>query len=95
MSLHIKKYTTGSLLFQQDVQTSIHNSYLVNLVPCELDLTYATFFDAKIITYDIELTPDGNKIGFNLLDDNDFTIPYIINTIQNPPAVHQLPTQAK
>ena len=35
------------------------------------------------------------KIGFNLLDYGDFTIPYIIDTIPNSPAVHQLMTQVK
>ena len=30
-----------------------------------------------MITYDIELPPSGKKIGFNLLDDEDYTIPYI------------------
>ena len=35
------------------------------------------------------------KIGFNLLDDEDFTIPYIIDTILNAPDGHKLTTQAK
>ena len=30
-----------------------------------------------------------------LVDDEDFTIPYITDTIPNPPAGHELPTQAK
>ena len=47
-----------------------------------------------MIRYEIELPPSGNKIGFNLLDDEDFTIPYLIDTIPNSPAGHQLPTQA-
>ena len=34
-------------------------------------------------------------MGFNLLDDEDFTIPYITDTIPNLPAGHQLPSQAK
>ena len=36
-----------------------------------------------------------NKVGFNLLNDEDFTIPYINDTIPNSPAGHQLPSQAK
>ena len=48
-----------------------------------------------MITYDIELPPSGNKVSFNLLDDEDFTIPYITDTIPNSPAGHQLPSQAK
>ena len=45
--------------------------------------------------YDIELPPFGRKFGFNLLDDEDFTITYITDTIPNLPAGHQLPPQAK
>ena len=41
------------------------------------------------------MRPSGKKIGFNLLDDEDFTIPYITDTIHNSPAGHQLPYQAK
>ena len=44
--------------------------------------------------YEIELTPAGKKIGFNLFYDEYFTIPYVIDTIPNSPAGHQLPTQA-
>ena len=46
-----------------------------------------------MFTYEIELLPAGNGIGFNLLDDEDFTIPYVIDTIPNSRAGHQLPTQ--
>ena len=46
-----------------------------------------------MITYEIELPASGKKISFNLLDDDDFTIPYIIDTIMNPSAGHKLPTQ--
>ena len=35
------------------------------------------------------------KVGFNLLDYEDFTIPYITDTILNSPSGRQLPTQAK
>ena len=48
-----------------------------------------------MITYDIELPPSGNKVGFNLLDDEDFTFPYITDKIPNSPAGHQLTSQAK
>ena len=43
-----------------------------------------------MITYDIELPPSGKKIGFNLLDDEDFKTPYITDIIPNSPAGHQL-----
>ena len=48
-----------------------------------------------MVTYDIELPPSGKKIRFNLLDDEDFTIPYITDTIPNQPDGYQLPSQAK
>ena len=65
------------------------------MISCELDITYTTFHDTKILTYGIELPPYGNKVGFNLLDYEDFKIPYITDTIKNSPDGHQLPTQVK
>ena len=65
------------------------------MILCELDLTSTPFCDTKIITYEIELPPSGNKIGFNLLDDEYFTIPFVTKTIPNSPSGHQLPTQDK
>ena len=65
------------------------------MIPCEIDITPTTFSDTTLITYEIELPPSGNKSGFILMDDEDFTIPYITNTIPNTPAGHQLPSQAK
>ena len=47
-----------------------------------------------IITYDIELPLYGNKVGLNLLNYEDFTIPYITDTIPNSPSGHKLPSQA-
>ena len=64
------------------------------MIPYELDITYTTFRDTKILTHEIELPTAGKKIGFNLLDDEYFTISYIIDTIQNLPSGHQIPTQA-
>ena len=40
------------------------------------------------------MPPDGKKIGFNLLDDEYFTAPCVIDTIQFFSAYHQNPTQA-
>ena len=82
------KHTPVSLLLRQDPEGHIHDSDLLNLIPCELDLTSNPFSDSTIITYDIELPPSGKKIGFNLLDDEDFTIPYITGTIPNSPSGH-------
>ena len=89
------KHTPGSLLLRQDPEGRIHDSDLLNLIPFKLDPKSTPFSAATIIIYDIELPPSGNKIGFNLLDDEDFTIPYITNTIPNSPAGHQLLSQAK
>ena len=65
------------------------------MTSCELDLKYTPFNNTKILTYKIELPPSGKKIGFNVLDDEDFKIPYVTDTIPNSPVGHQLPTQAK
>ena len=48
-----------------------------------------------MLTYEIELLPSGTKIDLNSLDDEDFTIPYVINKTQNSPSGNKLPTQAK
>ena len=79
------KHTPGSLLLWQDPESYIHNSDLLNLIPFELDLTSTPFRDETIITYDIELPPSGKKIGFNLLYDEDFTIPYITGNLITMP----------
>ena len=48
-----------------------------------------------MIINEIELSPSGKKIGFNLLYDKYFTITYVIDTIISSPSGNQLPTQAK
>ena len=63
------------------------------MVPYDLDLASTTFCDETIITYEIELPTTVKKIGYNLLDDDEFTISYIFDTIPNSPAGNQLPTQ--
>ena len=77
------KHTTGSILLWQDPEGHIHDSDLLNLITCKLDFKSTPFSDETIITYEIELLPSGNKIGFNLLNDEDFKIPYITDTIPN------------
>ena len=68
------KRTPGYLIIRQDPETHIHNPDLLNLIPCEIYLTSTPFRDTKILTYEIDLPPSGKKIGFNLLDDEYFTI---------------------
>ena len=53
-----------------------------------------TFHEATVITYEIELTISGKKIGHNLLDDDDFKMTFIIDKIPNSPSGHQFLTQA-
>ena len=88
-------HTPGSLLLWQYPESHIHYSDILNLIPCELDLTSTPFRYTKIITYEIVLPPSVKKFGFNLLDDEYFTIPYITDTIPNSPSGHQLPEKAK
>ena len=78
--------TPGSLLLWQYPESNIHNPDLLNLIPCELDLTSTPLSDTIIITYEIELPPSGNKVGFNLWDGEYFTTPYITDTTPNSPA---------
>ena len=47
------RHTPGSLILQQDHEDRILHSDLLNLIPCELDITSTSFSDAKIITYEI------------------------------------------
>ena len=89
------KNTPVSFLLQHDPEINDHNPDLLNLITCDLDLAYTPFRDTKILTYEIELPPSGNKVGFNLLENEDVTIPYITDTIPNSPECHQLPIQAK
>ena len=70
-------HTKGCLLLQQDTEIHVHNSYLLKFVPCELYITTCPVCDTTTIKYEIELTPYEKKVGFNLLDDKEFTIPYI------------------
>ena len=86
------KHNPVSLLLQQYLESLIHNWDLLNLIPCEVDILYTIFCDTKIITYEIELPPSGEKIGYNSLDDEDFTRLYVTGTIPNSPAGHKLPT---
>ena len=69
------KHTPSYLLLRKYSEGNIHDPYFLNLIPCELDLTSTPFSDSKIIIYDIEIPPYGKKVGFNLLDDQDFTVP--------------------
>ena len=45
------KHTPGSLLIQKYPEIIIHNSDLLNFIPCELDITYTPFSNTTIITY--------------------------------------------
>ena len=45
-----------------------------------------------MIPYEIELPPSGKKVSFNLMDYEDFTIPYITDTTPNSTTGRQLPT---
>ena len=65
------------------------------MIPCELDIKSTPLCDTIIITHGSYITPYGKKVVFDLLDNEDFTIPYITDTIPNSPAGHQPPAQAK
>ena len=73
----------------------IYNSDLLSFLLCEINRTSTPVSYATFIIYELELTPSENKIGFNMLDGNEFTTPYILDTVTNSPSVCKLPTQAK
>ena len=90
-----ENHTPGSLLLQQDSEILLHHLDLINFIPRKIDLTSTLFRDTTMTTYEIELHPSGKKIGFNSLDNEYFTIHYVIDTTPNSPVGYQLPTQAK
>ena len=51
--------------------------------------------DTIILIYEIGLPPAGKTIGLNLLDDEDYAIPFFIDTIPDSSSGHQLLKQAK
>ena len=57
-------------------------------------MSYTSLGDAKFITYRIQLPTTENKIGFNLIGDDDFKTPYILDTIYKYPEGKQILTQA-
>ena len=52
-------YTPGFLLLQQYPESRVHNSDLLNLIPCELHLIFTPFCDKTILTHEIYLPPHG------------------------------------
>ena len=44
---------------------SIQNSNRLNLISCEIDLSFTPFVDAKLIVYKNEISTTGNKMCFN------------------------------
>ena len=86
------KHDPFSLLLQKNPESLLHNSDMINLIPCKLDPKSTPFSDKTILTYEIGIPSVGKKIGFTLLDGEYFTTPYVIDTIPNSPASHKLPT---
>ena len=58
------KHTPGYLFLRYYPGIFIHNSDLLKLIPCELDIASTPFCDTKIITYEIDLSTFGKKFGF-------------------------------
>ena len=74
-SLYIEdNHTPGSLLIQQDTESNIHNSGLLNLIPFELNLTSTPFSNTTVLTYYIDLPSAGKNVGFNSLNYEDFKL---------------------
>ena len=88
-----KAKKTGYLLLKQDTEGFIKNHDQLKLIPYKIDIYYTPFGYIIMISYEIELPPEGKKICLNFMDDNEFTTPYIIETINNLTTYHQFPTQ--
>ena len=85
------KHTTGCLILQKYPKSFLNNSDLINLTLCELVITSTLLSDTTILTYIIELPPSINKIKFNILDYEYFSIPYVFDKIPNSQDGHQIP----
>ena len=88
------KHNIGFSPLQKYPESIIHNSDLLNLIPCKPDITSTTYSDTTISNMKLIHLPLG-KVSFNLLNDEYFTIPYITDTIPNSPGYHQLTTRSK
>ena len=85
-----------SLQRHRDTKDFLQNNLIyINLVPCELDLSGKHFIYSTIAQCYLEISPQGKKIGLNIMDDDGSTIPYILVTIKNYPAGHQFQPQLK
>ena len=62
------------------------------MITCDLDITPTPFSNTTIIANENELSPVGKKIGLNILDDEDFTIPYVTYKKPNSPTIHRITT---
>ena len=49
----------------------------------------------ELLYHEIQLLPYVNKVGFNSMDDEEFTIPYITDKTPNLPAGHRVSTYTK
>ena len=47
-----ENHNPGSLILQKYHESIIHHSDLINLIPCELDLSSIPFFDTTVLTYE-------------------------------------------
>ena len=61
--LHIEdNYTPGSLLLQQYPESNVHNSDLLNLIPCGIDFKSTTFSDKKFSHIKLSYLPLEGKL---------------------------------
>ena len=85
--------TTGVIIYwKPDQPFIIHRDHHVwfDEYNYRLSIEYKHTPGCLLLSY----LPFGKKISFNLLDDEDFTIPYITYPIPNSSDVYQLPSQA-
>ena len=91
-----ENHTPGSLHLQHNSGIIFQHHYIqIDLITYELKLSDTPFTKSTIVNYELEIPPQGKKFGINLMDDDDFNIPYIVELVPNYLAGHKLPDQAK
>ena len=67
----------------------------IDLILYELELSDTPFMKSTIIKSELEISPQGKNSGMNLMDNDDFNIPYVVEFVPNFLAGHQFPDKTK
>ena len=91
-----ENHTPGSLHLQHNSEIIFQRHCIhIDLIPYELELSDTPFTKSTILNSELELPPQGKKFGINLMDDDDFNIPYIFEMVLDYLVGNQLPDHTK